>query len=187
MLLSKYRSVICSLNGVGWLEYGGSASMTNRFESCVDKSLKRVLERFHICTHYSCRNLHSIAHNLPVYTKIHKLYVATHYFNGKLFSWICLSKQVSSLEVKIGETWQNDGKWRIILYLHNIHFNAIESFEVFVCTICCFCWRFCCGWWMEVMTILFWISMKATTLNEFQINQSGQHINCWPYYMQWSQ
>lgn len=51
MLLSKYRSVICSLNGVGWLEYGGSASMTNRFESCVDKWLKRVLERFHICTH----------------------------------------------------------------------------------------------------------------------------------------
>lgn len=81
MLLSKYRSVICSLNGVGWLEYGGSASMTNRFESCVDKWLKRVLERFHIC-----RNLHSMAHNLPVYTKIHTLYVATHYFNGKLFS-----------------------------------------------------------------------------------------------------
>lgn len=46
MLLSKYRSVICSLNGVGWLQYGSSASMTNRFESCVDKWLKRVLERF---------------------------------------------------------------------------------------------------------------------------------------------
>lgn len=142
---------------------------------------------------YSCRNLHSMAHNLPVYTKIHTQYVATHYFNGKLlFSWKCLSKQESSLQVEIRETWQNDGNWRIILYLHNIHFNAIESFEVFVCTICCFCWRFCCrfccGWWMEVMTISsIEISMKATTLNEFQINQSGQHITYWPYYMQWSQ
>lgn len=137
---------------------------------------------------YSCRNLHSMPHNLPVYTKIHTLYVATHYFNGKLFSWKYLSKQESSLQVEIRETWQNDGNWRIILYLHNIHFNAIESFEVFVCTICCFCCLFCCGWWMEVMTISsIEISMKATTLNEFQINQSGQHITYWPCYMQWSQ